>query len=322
MQTTYDGAHSVIIGGGQTSTYTLLSEAPSDWSYNWNIYYMKDANGKHIKLNSDTAPTFTTNTYYYRTTNYAEGKDLWTEFGLVPASRPFIELPPVKTNSIEIPGADGEIDMTETLLGRPTYGVRSGSLTFNVANDVITDTWDVWLYKLTSFVHGKKRHVMLKDDLSYYYEGRVSINSYSVGNTFSTVEIGYTLDTYKRMRWTTTEDWQWNPFDFIFGTIDRSDFKDLVIQPGVTFAKTWTQNELGAAPVTPTFTVVPNVAGTTMTLNYTNSSDGYGIHTFVLNAGTIYNPQIEFACPAPEDKTDIAIVGNGTISIDFRPGRL
>lgn len=250
-----------------------------------------------------------------------DNNDLWTHFGLVPASRPYVVLPEVKTNIIEVPGANGSIDMTESLLGYPTYGNRSGSWNFNVAHDKIDMSWDLWFSQLASFLHGKRRQVILKDDRSYYYEGRLSISDYSVGKNFSTVSIGYDLDPFKWMIWSTTEDWLWDPFDLIYGKITRADFKNIPVVTGQTTYRQWSQNELGQVPVIPTFTVTLN-SGNDLTLNWTNSSDGYGIRTYVLPAGVTRDPQIEFACPSPEDRTDVAVVGNGTISIDFRPGRL
>lgn len=61
-------------------------------------------------------------------------KNTWDDWHLVPASRPLIAPPPIKSSYLDLVGGDGFIDMTESLTGKTTYGNRSGSWEFIVIN--------------------------------------------------------------------------------------------------------------------------------------------------------------------------------------------
>lgn len=45
-------------------SYILLDSEPSDWTTNFNNYYIKDNDGNYQKITGDTAPTFVVDTYY------------------------------------------------------------------------------------------------------------------------------------------------------------------------------------------------------------------------------------------------------------------
>lgn len=246
----------------------------------------------------------------------------WEEWGLVPASRPTVVMPSVRTNTVEIPGMNGVLDLSDVPLGYSTYGNRSGSWNFNVAHDKTGLPWDVTYSKIAAAIHGKKCQCILLEDKSYYYEGRFSVGEWSTGQHFSTISIKYDLAPYKLMRWTTTEDWLWNPFDFVNGVIIQSSFKDIPITYGASNRIVYTQDFVGMAPVCPTITVVSDSGVYGTTLSVTNTGISNTAKTFSLSNGLNYNPQIEFCCPTPASKTILEISGSGTISFDFRPGRL
>ena len=245
-------------------------------------------------------------------------KHTWEDWGLVPASRPSVAPPTVNTNTIEIPGMNGILDLSDIPLGFPTYGSRTGSWKFYIAHDITGLTWDESYAQILAYLHGRRKTCILTDDKSYYYNGRFSVDELQSDKMASMVTIQYTLDPFKYMRWTTCEDWLWNPFDFIYGEITQSEFKNVHVNAQTV--KTWSQNEIGSAPVTPTITVVSS-GGSVMTLRVMNSISGT-TKTVHFDDGTTTNPLVEFACPDPDNYTQITIIGNGTISFDFRPGRL
>ena len=249
-------------------------------------------------------------------------KDTWADWKLVPSSRPFVEIPEVRTNTITIPGANGVIDVSEVPIGMVTYGNRSGSWEFYIAHDQIDIDWDMHLSELLAYIHGKKHQCILSDDHSYYYEGRLTIDSYEAGENYSTISIAYDFFPFKKMIWSTIDDWEWNPFDLIYGEITQSEFRDIVINQGTTKTFTWSSNEVGDMPVTPTFRVQCTDTSASMTLKVENTFNGIGETTFTLPHGVTTNPQIMLACPTPDSKTKIKITGDGLISIDYRVGRL
>lgn len=129
-------------------------------------------------------------------------KNTWTDWHLVPTSRPVIDPPPVKTRYVEIPGADGVIDLTDSLTGKPAYNNREGSIEFYVLNQYdlegpATYNWSDVYSEIMTYLHGKRMTMILEDDPGYYYEGRFSVNSWKTDQTRSTITIDYNVDPKK-----------------------------------------------------------------------------------------------------------------------------
>ena len=66
-------------------------------------------------------------------------KNTWDDWYLIPSSRPVINPPKPKTKYIDIPGADGHLDLSTALTGDIAYECREGSLEFYVDNG--HDAW-------------------------------------------------------------------------------------------------------------------------------------------------------------------------------------
>jgi hypothetical protein len=62
------------IGTEQAAKFVLLNSEPSDWETNWKDYYLID-NSEYKHLTSNTAPTWTANTYYKLKSEYESGLD-------------------------------------------------------------------------------------------------------------------------------------------------------------------------------------------------------------------------------------------------------
>lgn len=137
------------------------------------------------------------------------GRDTWAYYKMAPQSRPFVAQPSVKTEYVDVPGADGQLDYTEVLTGGVRYGTRTGDWTFLVDNGY----WDypVLYSDLLSYLHGKKHKIILKDDPNYYYQGRLTITPNFGTKDYSTIKISYVLDPYKYpLSSTANMDWMWN----------------------------------------------------------------------------------------------------------------
>lgn len=128
-------------------------------------------------------------------------KNTWTDWHLVPTSRPVINPPEVKTQYVDIPGADGSIDLTESLAGRPAFSDREGSIEFVVLNDFDIDGYNYnWITVYTDvmeYLHGKSMRMVLDDDPEYFYEGRFRVNSWKSDANHSTITIDYRVSPYK-----------------------------------------------------------------------------------------------------------------------------
>ena len=107
-----------------------------------------------------------------------------------------IELPPPepKTMSVEIKGADGEIDLSEVLTNDIKFKNRIIKLTFEVMDD--TQYYSI-TSEMAKYLHGKKMTVRLSNDEDYYYTGRTFINSWECVKRKGTIVVSVDADPYK-----------------------------------------------------------------------------------------------------------------------------
>lgn len=129
-------------------------------------------------------------------------KNTYTDWHLVPKVRPVINPPKPKTHYIDIPGGDGSIDLTDTLAGRPVYANREGDIEFYVLNNYAmegpsTYNWMDIYTAIMQFLHGKKAMIILEDEPTHYYLGRLTVDNWTTNNDWSTISISYSLEPYK-----------------------------------------------------------------------------------------------------------------------------
>lgn len=141
-------------------------------------------------------------TFKTRHTNPSDIKtyNTWSDWHLIPSSRPFVAPPTVNEKYVEIPGRDGSIDCTSFLTGEPTYSDRKGSWEFIVIQDEYDKeprTWASAYSMLMKRLHGKRLNVIFEDDPNYYYVGRFSVASWNSPKDWSRITINYTLEPYK-----------------------------------------------------------------------------------------------------------------------------
>ena len=107
-----------------------------------------------------------------------------------------IELPPPepKTMSVEIKGADGEIDLSEVLTNDIKFKNRIIKLTFEVMDD--TQYYSI-TSEMAKYLHGKKMTVRLSNDEDYYYTGRTFINSWECVKRKGIIVVSVDADPYK-----------------------------------------------------------------------------------------------------------------------------
>lgn len=173
----------------------------------------------------------------------------WDDWHLVPTSRPVFQQGGVKTNYVDIPGSNGQIDLSTVLTGRPVYKNREGSIEFIVMNGYRA-SWAGGFSKFANWLHGQELRVVLDDDPSYFYEGRLSLKDWKSNNngTWSNITIEYNLRPYKYGIHLSTEDWLWDPFNFETDVIYKT--KNITIN-GVTYVNI-ANNSM---PVIPTFKI-------------------------------------------------------------------
>lgn len=234
-------------------------------------------------------------------------KNTWADWYLIPTSRPVFNPPAPKTKYVDIPGADWHLDMSTVLTGDITYNPRTGSLEFMVDNGQLSDyNHELWfeLYSsIMEYLHGQNTKAILEDDLAFYYEGRFSVNAWKSDPHNSKVTIDYNVSPYKYERFSSLEDWEWDCFNFESGII--REYKDLVVDGTLELIIYGRRMR-----VTPSFIV--------------KSDDGEGMNvtfngiTYTIPDGTSRVIDILTV----EGKNKLTFTGNGTVSVDYRGGRL
>lgn len=118
----------------------------------------------------------------------------YKDFGLVPTSKPVVNLPSPKLEYLDIPGRQGEIDITESLTGEVIYEMRTGSFEF-IVSDI--EKWQEVYRKLLSTVHGKKTKLVLDTEKDYVYQGRLWVSEFKSDKNYSLITLDYKLEPYK-----------------------------------------------------------------------------------------------------------------------------
>lgn len=118
-------------------------------------------------------------------------KHSYVDFGLF-MNNVKIPYPEVKSEYIDIEGADGTLDLTECY-GQVFYKDRKFSLTFqcNVLN------YEFIVKRLANFLHGQKVKMTFYFDTGYYYIGRVTVKEYDKSKGMGQVKMDVTVNPYK-----------------------------------------------------------------------------------------------------------------------------
>ena len=107
------------------------------------------------------------------------------------------EIPPAKpkTSYIDIPGADGSLDLTEAN-GEVRYESRDIKFTFTMIPDPI-QTFEEKRTEVVNLLNGRVCKVTLDRDEDYYFEGRCSVDSYDADRNHHQIVIAVKASPYK-----------------------------------------------------------------------------------------------------------------------------
>lgn len=125
-------------------------------------------------------------------------RNTWDHWHLIPSSRPVVSRPNPVYKYVDIPGMDGSLDITNYLVGRPTYSDCTGTFEFIAAND--EPSYGDWTFRkstISSFLDGREMKMVLEDDSQHYYIGRFFMKNWQSGPNYSTVTIEYRVKPYK-----------------------------------------------------------------------------------------------------------------------------
>lgn len=226
--------------------------------------------------------------------------DCYEDLHIVPESRPLVNPPEVKTEYLDVPGADGSLDYTEALAGLK-FKDREGSWVFYVLNELsgLNLSYMKWneLYSyILKNLHGRRKKILLESDPGFYYLGRVFVNQWASNKDYSKLTLNYIIEPWKYPTETTaSRDWLWNELfgnTILYGTFDVVGSKHRnLINPSDN-------------PITPSFSctsaMTVSFGATTYDLPSGNSTPGFKI--------------------IPGDNF-MVFDGNGRVVVDYSTGR-
>lgn len=106
-----------------------------------------------------------------------------------------------KLNFIDIPGADGAKDFSESPAGRVVYNTREITWTFKLYPG---DHWADKYRQVSNALNGRSCKITLDDDPDYYYVGRVAVDKHAADGILHTITVVATCQPYK-LKQTVTE---------------------------------------------------------------------------------------------------------------------
>ena len=228
-------------------------------------------------------------------------KHSFRDWKLITKSRPNISSPSPKTNYIDIPEADGKLDLTESLTGEVKFDNRKITFEFTVIE--ARDRWTGLYSDIMNYLHGKKMKLFFDEDPNHYYLGRFEIDEWKSDKRTSTLTITGDVDPYKYDLYSSLEDWKWDTFNFENDAV--REYANLQVNKRLEFTVIGSRKS-----VVPVFNV--------------NSETGTGMK--VMFEGITYNLQdgsnIVVNIIIKEGENNLIFLGSGTVSVDYRGGSL
>ena len=241
---------------------------------------------------------------------------------LVPIGRPVINPPMQKRSTIDIPGANGILDLSNSLTHYPVFENRTGQIQFAVLNEKPGYDWLTVYTKIMKFLQGNEVKMFLEDDQKFFYEGQVWVDNWDSRNdgTWSEVTLAYDFQPYRKSIYSSISDWLWDPFNFELDVIQDTLFDNIVID-----SDDWAEYDftgmIDMMPVMPKFTTT----GADIYAQVWNT-DLHGENWTNVNNGSPLGSDIYYDCvlceATPESVIKMRFKGHGRITMDFRSGRL
>jgi phage-related protein len=117
----------------------------------------------------------------------------YNDFSLI-LSQKTIGAPSPKVETIEIPGGDGVLDLTD-FFGEVKYNNRNLSFDFSTIIPQ-ADFLDLFS-EIQNAIHGQKMQIVLDDDPEWYYIGRVTVPEWKTEKSIGKITIDCDCEPYK-----------------------------------------------------------------------------------------------------------------------------
>lgn len=224
-------------------------------------------------------------------------------------------------------------------------------ITVYESND--TGRWAQRYSDISEYLHGQSMCAVLADDPTWFYQGRFTVDDWKSADTWSELTIGYNVNPFKWKISSSASPWLWDPFNFETDVIWEDICTDIPIKstndswmefsfPAYTLDENSVKQFFGSVPISPTFIFSPKCpvhdkalvsengifkcpvqgCGTSDTgfdVRFINTYLGIDI-TQHFTSGSSFAP--DFLFYGQTEPYTLYFRGNGSVSIDFRIGRL
>ncbi len=104
-----------------------------------------------------------------------DGKHCKDSYGMWLTNVEF-ESPEPQETYVQVPGRDGELDLSEALSGEIHYNNGTITLTFQTTGKVCGKTWTGLRDTLMNDLHGKTTEIVFDDDPDWVYKARCTVS--------------------------------------------------------------------------------------------------------------------------------------------------
>lgn len=141
--------------------------------------------------------------------------------------------PSTKTESVDIPGADGTLDFTE-FFGEPKYNNRTLTFEFSsIHPDAEQDS------NVKNVLHGQKLKISLSESPEFYFYGRVSVGDWKVEKSIAKLTISCDCEPWRYKTEETIETFSITSSGYItLSNLRRSVVPQITTDADITVA--WT----------------------------------------------------------------------------------
>lgn len=122
-------------------------------------------------------------------------KHSYYDLGLWLSKYPEITPPIPKTKTVDVPGADGALDLSKVLTGYATYNRRTITMEFSILKP--RDEWPEIHSDIMDQLHGQEMDLILDDDPEFCYTGTLSVSAFDPQKVTSGVKITMDAEPYK-----------------------------------------------------------------------------------------------------------------------------
>lgn len=102
--------------------------------------------------------------------------------------------PSPKTESVDIPGGDGVLDLTD-FFGETKYNNRQ--LSFDFSTNVPQSQFMELFSAIQDAIHGKKMNIVIDEDSGWYYTGRITVSEWKADKTIGMITVDCDCEPYK-----------------------------------------------------------------------------------------------------------------------------